>query len=241
MRILVLFFLTWYLASPGLHAQSTQAEWKKGRDQPSHKPVPKEQEAAKSALPKWTFGINGGYGYRLFRAGNVTTAANEKYIKSLKSGIVYGGHLSYYPWTRFGFGLRYEKYQSQAETEGEISEDVNIQHLSGLFTYRSMLKNHKTAVLTSLLLGYQPYQNKTKVGEEQLDFSGNTMGWGVSVGLEHRLGEKFSLNLTGTAMMGAIYKLKRKTDLNTATLHLSKDDSVDLSRFSVTLGFGFLK
>jgi len=39
--------------------------------------------------------------------------------------------------------------------------------------------------------------------------------------------------------MGAVYRLDRTTAISKATLHLSKDDSVDLSRFAIQLGFRF--
>jgi hypothetical protein len=124
-------------------------------------------------------------------------------------------------------------YKGEAKRDTSLTEKVTIQHLSGAVIHRSFLKNGKTAILTSLLLGYQPYENKSVVGVQQLTFSGKTMNWGVSVGIEQPLSPKF-------AMMGAIYRLQRKTEFNTETLHLSKDDSVDLSRFSVTLGVRFL-
>ncbi|WP_229208855.1 hypothetical protein [Dyadobacter luticola] len=233
------------LAAAGrVNAQSGEVEWAKdgSHREPEHpKPVSKEQQASQSILPKWSASLDGGYGYRLFRTGKVfTTAANQRYIKDFRSGIAFGGNVAYFPWPRFGFGVRYERYQSKA-TWNDLTEDVTIQHLSGLLTHRSVLKNQRTFVLTSLMVGYQPYQNKTSVGAEQFTLNGKTAGWGVSVGLQHRLGEKFAFNVTGSAMMGAIYRLQRKTEISSATLHLSKDNSVDLSRFSLTVGLGFLK
>ncbi|NIJ51944.1 porin family protein [Dyadobacter arcticus] len=203
--------------------------------------VQKEKPEVQSVLSKWSFGLNGGMGYRLFRTGRIiTTAANQKYLNDFKSGISFGGNAAYFPWRRAGFGLRYDRYQSKASTV-DLTEDVTIQHLSGLLTHRSIVGKRNATVLTSLLMGYQPYQNKATSGDEHFTFTGKTMGWGVSVGIEQRLGQNFGLNLTGTAMMGAIYRMERKTDISTATLHLSKDNSVDLSRFSLTLGFAFLK
>jgi hypothetical protein len=209
---------------------SAQVEWKK---EPEEVPQTKE-------FPKWCFGVNGGYGNRLFRPGRRINASNKRYIKNLKSGIALGGEVSYFQWKRVGFGLKYERYQSKAEDDNNLSEDVTIQHFSGTLIHRTFLKNNHSTVLTSFLMGYQPYQNKTVAGSEQFTFTGKTMGWGMSVGIEHRLSNKFALNLTGSAMMGAVYRLKRETEINTEVLHLSKDNSVDLSRISLTLGLRFL-
>ena len=201
------------------------------------------QETAKKELQlaasKWKFGINGGYGQRVFRSGRISTAERERYIKDFKSGIAYGGEVAYFPWRKVGFGVKYDRYQSKASQENELTEDVAIQFLGGEIIHKAVMKNPRNAVLTSLLLGYQPYRNHTQAGDDQFTFNGKTMGWGVSVGFEHRFSQKFALNLTGSAMMGAVYRLRRKTDYNTETLHLSKDDSVDLSRFSFSVGFSF--
>lgn len=228
----------------GHHASAQETsitEWKKDRDE-SHEPAKsiRENEAGASTLPKWSFGLNAGYAHRLFRAGQVTSHDEQEYIKDLKSGIAFGGDIAWFPWKHVGFGLRYEMYKGNAKRDSSQSEKVTIQHLSGAVIHRSFLKNGKTAILTSLLLGYQPYENRSAVGRQELTFSGKTMNWGVSVGIEQPISPKFALNLTGTAMMGAIYRLQRKTAINTETLHLSKDDSVDLSRFSLTLGFRFM-
>ena len=229
------------------HSASAQeasiTEWRKDRDEVIDKPekvIVKEKGAVDTTVPRWSFGVNGGYAYRLFRAGMVTSRDEQEYIKDLKSGIAFGGDGAYFPWKHVGFGVRYEMYKGTAKMDSSQSEKVTIQHLSGSVIHRSFLKNGKTAILTSLLLGYQPYENKSTVGAQQFTFSGKTMNWGISVGIEQPIGPKFALNLTGTAMMGAIYRLQRKTAFSTETLHLSKDDSVDLSRFSVTLGFRFM-
>ncbi|WP_143016853.1 outer membrane beta-barrel protein [Dyadobacter soli] len=229
------------------HSASAQeasiTEWRKDREEPidqPQKPALREKEADQPDFARWSFGLNGGYAYRLFRAGRITSHDEQEYIKDLKSGIAFGGEVAYFPWKHVGFGVRYEMYKGKANLDSAQSEKVTIQHLSGALIHRSFLKNGKTAVLTSLLLGYQPYENKSTVGAQQFTFSGKTMNWGVSVGIEQPISPKLALNLTGTAMMGAIYRLQRKTAFSTETLHLSKDDSVDLSRFSVTLGIRFM-
>lgn len=231
---------------PGHNASAQEAsvtEWRKDREEvignPS-KPAAGEKDGKETSLPRWSIGLNGGYAYRLFRAGMVVSHDEQEYLKDLKSGIAFGGDIAYFPWKHVGFGMRYEMYKGSAQMDSLQSEKVTIQHISGALIHRSFLKNGKTAILTSLLLGYQPYENKSTVRTQQLTFSGKTMNWGVSVGIEQPITPKFALNLTGTAMMGAIYRLQRKTEFSTETLHLSKDDSVDLSRFSITLGLRFM-
>ncbi len=235
-----LLLISGMLAHSASAQEASVTEWRKDREEVIDKPSKPAEHKKDTSLPRWSVGLNGGYAYRLFRAGMVFSHDEQKYLKDLKSGIAFGGDVAYFPWKHVGFGLRYEMYKASAKMDSLQSEKVTIQHLSGALIHRSFLKNGKTAILTSLLLGYQPYENKSTVGAQPFTFSGKTMNWGVSVGIEQPLSPKFALNLTGTAMMGAIYRLQRKTEFSTETLHLSKDDSVDLSRFSVTLGFRFL-
>ncbi|WP_031525763.1 outer membrane beta-barrel protein [Dyadobacter crusticola] len=213
------------------------AEWRKDREAAAV--LVKEKDANVNKPPRWEYGLNGGYAYRLFRPGRISDLATKNYIDDLKSGFAAGANVSYFHWEKVGFGLQYEYYQGEAAAADGLKENVTIQHLSGSVIYRHYLKNHTTSVLSSFMLGYQPYQNKAALGAEQLTFTGKTMGWGISVGLEQKISRHFALNLTGSAMMGAIYRMKRKTGISTQTLHLSKDDSVDLSRASLTLGLRF--
>lgn len=235
-----LLLISGMLAHNASAQEASITEWRKEREEVMDKPSKPAVRKKGDSFPRWSVGLNGGYAYRLFRAGMVVSHDEQQYLKDLKSGIAFGGDVAWFPWKHVGFGLRYEMYKGSARMDSVQSEKVTIQHLSGALIHRSFLKNGKTAILTSLLLGYQPYENETAVGKQEFTFSGKTMNWGVSVGIEQPLSPKFALNLTGTAMMGAIYRLQRKTEFSTETLHLSKDDSVDLSRFSVTLGFRFL-
>lgn len=237
----VLLLILGMMCRPARAQDNSTPEWKKDREETMFEiTIVTKREREKRTFPKWSAGLNGGLGYRLYRAGRITSRHQQDYIKDVKSGIAFGGDVAFFPWKHVGFGARYEMYRSDAKMDSSMSEKVTIRHLSGALIHRAFLKNGKTAILTSLLLGYQPYENKSAVGTQQLTFSGKTMNWGVSVGIEQPISPKFALNITGTAMMGAIYRLQRKTDFSTETLHLSKDDSVDLSRVSLTLGFRFL-
>jgi hypothetical protein len=225
-RFFVIALSIWFLHAGPASAQSEQN-------------APEEAQGTSPA--KWSFGVNGGYAHRLFRVGFISIAEEEAYIRDLKSGVSFGGRANYYPWKKVGFGVRYEMYRGSATYSDGFQEDVSIQHASGMVTYRSFLNNPKTAVLTSFLLGYQPYQNKTNFNGTDYTLNGKSMGWGVSVGVERRLGEKLYVDLTATAMMGALYRVTRSTAYSTSELHLSMDNQIDLSRVSLTLGIGLIK
>jgi hypothetical protein len=237
-RLFSIFLLINFLTCLRLSAQEPviTTEWRKEPDSTAILP---EEEAAFADQSRFRFGVHGGYGYRLFRSGIRLNVADQKYVKNLKSGIAFGGELAYFFWKKFGIGLNYDRYLSKAGNENDLSEDVMIQFMGGSVIHRSVSNNGRNIIISSLLVGYQPYRNYTLVGAENLHFTANTMGWGISAGIEHRFSRKFAMNVTGTAIMGAVYRLKRTTSINTEILHLSKDDNVDLSRASVSLGFKF--
>jgi hypothetical protein len=161
------------------HSASAQeasiTEWRKDRETVPELPSKStghKKDAGEINFPRWSFGLNGGYAYRLFRAGMVTSHDEQQYLKDLKSGIAFGGDIAYFPWKHVGFGLRYEMYKASAKMDSLQSEKVTIQHLSGALIHRSFLKNGKTAILTSLLLGCQPYENKSTVGAQSIHIFG---------------------------------------------------------------------
>ncbi|QRR01781.1 outer membrane beta-barrel protein [Dyadobacter sandarakinus] len=221
------------------HAQDApiQSEWRKERDAETDAKLAREQAGISTS--RWNFGVNGGYAYRLFRSGVRKNPDQEKYIKDLKSGISFGGDLAYFPWRKIGIGAVYDYYTSKATAADGLSEDVTIQFYGGSLIHRANLKNNRSFIRTALLMGYQPYQNKT-VSNASFTISGKTVGWGVSVGVEQKLSDHLAIHLTGTALLGAAYRIERATGINKETLHLGKDNSVDLSRASLTLGLRFL-
>ena len=198
-------------------------------------------DGIKPKLSKWQFGINGGYAYRLFKPRIKSTSYELKYIDELKSGYSYGAELYYFHWKKVGFGLKYDVYKSKAERDIRTKDNITIQFLGPSVVHRKVFPNQKTSILSAFWLGYQPYRNVARYIGQDYVLKGRTMGWGVSVAIDHKITEKLALNFGASCFMGSIYKYKKEIKGRTEMVDLSKDNFEDLSRAEFTIGLKFLK
>lgn len=198
-------------------------------------------DGVKPKLSKWQFGVNGGYAYRLFKPRIKSTPYELKYVNELKSGYSLGAELYYFHWQKVGFGLKYDVYKSKAERDIRTKNDITIQFLGPSVVHRTIFPSQKTSILSAFWLGYQPYKNVAKFIGQDYTMKGRTMGWGVSVAIDHKITEKLAINFTAACFMGSIYKYKKEIKGRTETVNLSKDSFEDLSRAEFTVGLKFLK
>lgn len=191
--------------------------------------------------PRWQFGVNGGYGYRLFRARKEATPYELKYIDKIKTGFSFGTDLFYFPWKSVGFGVKYNMYRSKAERDIRTADDITLQFLGASVAHRKIFTNQKTAIISAFWAGYQPYKNVARHLGQSYTMKANTMGWGISVGIDHKITPKLALSLTGNCFMGNIYKFKRDSKGQVENVKLPYDAFEDLARADITLGLKFLK
>lgn len=190
---------------------------------------------------KWQAGVHIGYGHRLFRSVVSATDYERLYDQKLKPGIIAGAEAFYFPWKSVGFGLRYDFYLNRAERDIKTHDKVNIQFLGAGVAHRKIFSNHSTSLLTSFLVGYQPYRNAARYVGQDYKLNANTMGWAVSVGIDHRISQSLAIGLTGSCMMGSVFKFQKTSKGRTEVINLSHHEQEDLSRASVSLALKFVK
>ena len=195
----------------------------------------------KTIQPKWRFGVNGGYAYRLFRPKLKSTPYELKYIEELKSGYSIGADVFYFPWDRVGFGLKYDVYKSKGERDIRTKDDITIQFIGASVAHRKFFENQKTAIISAFWMGYQPYRNVTRFIGQDYTMNASTMGWGVSVGIDHKIAKRLALSLEASCFLGSIYKFKKQNEGQTEIIKLSKDSFEDLSRAEITIGLKLLQ
>lgn len=188
---------------------------------------------------KWSFGLNGGYSYRLPNAGTRQNTQYSKHMKKMKSGLSIGADLHRYLWPRIGLGLKYNFYNTRGTYGTKTADDIKIQFVGPSVVYQYPFQNNTTSVLTGFAMGYQSYGNKGKANGEDFKLRGNAMGWAISLGLEQRLSNHLALNLTGACYLGTSYKFRKESGGTTETIKLSKEKFEDLSRAEITLGLRF--
>lgn len=189
----------------------------------------------------WQFSINGGYAYRLFKPRIKSTPYEKEYIDNLKSGYSLGADLFYFPWKKVGFGLKYDRFNSKGKRDIRTKDDITIEFMGASVAHRLMFQNNRTSVLTAFWLGYQPYRNEFMfIGQNYKSYA-RTMGWGVSVSLDHRITQKLALSFSASCFMGSFYKYEQELKGSTRTIHLARDRFEDLSRAEFTVGLKFVK
>ena len=196
----------------------------------------------KSITPQsvWSFGLNGGYSYRLPNAGTRSDTPYSKYLRGLKTGFSIGADAHKFIWPRVGLGLKYNLYKSKGDYNTSFADNISIQFIGPSFVYQSPFENGKTSVLAGFAMGYQFYKNKARAYGEDFTLKGSATGWAVSLGLEQKLSDHLALNLSGACYLGTSYKFRKKMAGQTETIKLSRENFEDLSRIEITLGLKFL-
>lgn len=192
-------------------------------------------------LSKWQFSVNGGYAYRLFKPQIRSTPYERDYIDKLKSGYSLNADVFYFPWKKIGFGLKYDRFQSKGERDIRTKDDITIQFIGASVAHKLVFQNERTSVITAFWMGYQPYKNKFMFVGQDYTSKAQTMGWGVSVGLDYKITRNLALNFAASCFMGTIYKYEQELKGSSRTIHLARNRFEDLSRAAFTVGLKFLK
>ncbi|GLU51847.1 hypothetical protein Dfri01_13080 [Dyadobacter frigoris] len=247
-KYLAAFFLLFCLISIAANAQEIKMEEGDSLKVVSdftEKVVPVKTDSLpelKKVKPQnvWSFGLNGGYSYRLPNAGTRSDTPYSKYLRELKTGFSIGAEAHKFLWPHIGLGLKYNFYKSKGEYNNSFSDNVSIQFIGPSVVYQSPFENGKTSVLAGFAMGYQSYKNNARAYGEDFTLKGSATGWAVSLGLEQKLGDHLALNLSGACYLGTSYKFRKKMAGQTETIKLSKENFEDLSRIEITLGLKFL-
>jgi opacity protein-like surface antigen len=190
---------------------------------------------------KWSFGLNGGYSYRLPNAGARSATPYSRYLKELKTGYSIGADAHRFFWQHVGLGLRYNIYKSKDVFNTATKDNISIQFVGPSVVYQFPFPNGKTAVLTAFAMGYQSYRNKGRSNGEDFSLKGNATGWALTLGLEQKLSDHFAINISGACYLGTTYRFKRETAGRTETIKLSNEKFENLLRAELTLGLKFLR
>lgn len=221
--------------------KNTVASGKEDRPEPGNLTINQTTRKDTLAWIKWQTGVHVGYTRRLFRSALSATDYERLYDQKLKPGISAGADVFYFPWKSVGLGMRYDLYSNRAERDIRTHDHVTIQFLGLGVAHRKMFPNQSTAILTSFMVGYQPYRNRTRYIGQDYKLSANTMGWAVSVGIDHRIAKKLAVGLTGNCMLGNVFKFNKTYKGRTEVVNLSHHELEDLSRASITLALRFVQ
>ena len=195
--------------------------------------------------------LNGGFGYQTAKIGDNVPNDFRDYVKKLKSGITFGGDITYYFSETMGAGVKYSLFHSSnsldniyienAEGErryGAMSDDLNISYIGPSFSTR--LLNHKksNAMISSISLGYMAYNND-KVMVDKYKMTGSTLGLSFDLGYDIKIADKISLGIQLSYTSGTLFNYKWDDGNTIETIELEAGSYEGLNRIDLSVGLRF--
>ncbi|WP_131694647.1 outer membrane beta-barrel protein [Dyadobacter tibetensis] len=196
-------------------------------------------QISSSYSPEWQLGAYAGLSKRLFSPKIGLSQSELDYLQKIKTGYSFGIAANHFFKKRWGLGLRYDTYRSDARKNETNTNKVNIQFIGLSLLHRSPLSGVGGYIQSGFEIGYQPYRNHAVINGLESLLHAKSMGWGISVGYHRAVAEKIILSLTGTCLIGVSYKMTTEVNGSRQTLYLNRKDFEDLTRAAITLGIAF--
>lgn len=190
--------------------------------------------------PKWRAGVQGGFAYSLAQISNRLSADEASYQKGVKTGFSVGGDVGYYFWKNVGLSMRYDLFRSWNH-DNKQKDNVTMQFVGPSVFRRIQMTGKKNSLITGFLIGYQNYSNSKRQELDNYKVSGNSLGWGVDLSLDHKLNANYALGFGATCFLGAVYKFKKESRAGVETIQLNNDEYQNLARVELTLALRFIK
>ncbi|PWJ57132.1 hypothetical protein CLV98_10852 [Dyadobacter jejuensis] len=189
--------------------------------------------------PTWNMGVYTGLSKRLYGTKIGLNQMDLDYDKKVKSGFTIGAKADYFFKKKWGLGIRYDIFLSNARKDASNRSQVGIQFLGISALHRKALSTTGQYIQSSFELGYQPFSNRLSIDDSLKKLRAKSLGWGLSVAFIQPIHQRLSLSLTGSCFLGTSYKMVSKADGKSQTIHLNRNNFNDLSRAALTLGIHF--
>jgi hypothetical protein len=174
-----------------------------------------EPESKGRKLPRFTFGADGGVGWRLNRPNDQMPAIEKVIYNNLRFAPSWNAYADYFFSDHYGIRLSYQASHASAseyvtiyDTEGDrtlasgkMNAYVQISYVGPAFVMRGASKKQKWLYDVAIGLGYLHYKENWKFPNYFITSSGSTVGALLSIGLEYKFAENwgFGFNLLETS------------------------------------------
>jgi hypothetical protein len=215
-------------------------------------PPPKPQ-SANDLPPKFRVGIYIGYAYKTAPAPIDVSVAMKKHLSKLSHNLNYGADFSYYFKTSFqllstnlGVGIKYNGLQTNVLSENipvmrsngsvvisSLSEKYRIDYVGVFLGIRSFLGSNKHMAFAHIGAGYIKYGNNTKIANEQVKISGNSVAFSADIGYDFFVTKNFAIGLQASLTLGTVNYRVDNLDFS--------DGKENVAHVDISLGFRFYK
>jgi hypothetical protein len=210
-----------------------------------------DEKQRPSNYAKFRINIAGGFSNRTAKISSSIDPSLWEYINDLKKGFHLGFDFDYFVSENIGFGIKYTSFNSSAgpirvsyidttlmqRRSGSLSNDVNIKYLGPVFYTRFYDASKKVIFLFNIAPLYTLYTDHAFVLDENITYSGNTLGLNLGLGLDFLIDEHFALGFGLDYTMALLRKLTIDYPTQkTQVIILNYDELESLSRFDLSVG-----
>ena len=190
-------------------------------------------QTVNEGLPRFRIAVQGGYGCRLGKYTETGSGLEDKHVKRLRNGVVYGADLIWFTSSNYGFGLKFSDIHSMSEdfaksmayfimvpVSGEWRTVLDLRFLGPTYSFRHVAKNNHWIFLISGGLGYLSYDKNDLLFNSPWSVKGGTLGFCVDAGVDLRLMDSLYLGASVNAIIGTLYTQEPHENLNHLSLNI---------------------
>ncbi len=169
-------------------------------------------------LPRATFGLDGGYGWRTAKISPDLDYSQRNYLENFTSGFAWNIYGSYiFGSSSYGIKLTYLQYiASHSEHRyydffiaGTLKETHTITFIGPSFIGCDAFGKDKNWILSSYVgLGYLKYSDVATFRDEKNTMTGSTLGFQLGIGLEHKLTPQLGIGINAELINGVLTEME---------------------------------
>ena len=195
-------------------------------------------------------GLQGGYGFRTAKLPSNISNDYLDYLRKLTRGPVLGANVRFNITNGFTLGVHYDRFSKGVQAEGYLyDEDGNyyegsisnfhtINFVAGSFGLMALSLNKKHCTYYDLLFGYMDYKDKAEEFGSKYTLSGNSIGFGFSLGYDYLLTKHIAIGAEVSYILGALSKIKYEEGLYTEEIDLGSSRE-GLQRVNLKAGISY--
>lgn len=217
--------------------------------------IPANMIIGKGDYARFRIAVNTGYSYQLANISDNTPNLLVDYMKNLRRGYHFGGDLTFFTSETIGFGVKASHFSTWnsindiafdledglgTTVNGKISDDITVTFIAPSFTTRLYNGDKNNSFYSSFAIGYLLYKNEATYYDSFI-MKGNSIGFGLDIGYDIGLSEKFSLGFQISLLAGTLTEVELNYGNRIETLALEEDEYESLGRIDLSIGLRFHK
>jgi hypothetical protein len=163
----------------------------------------------------WRLAVNGGLSWWTAKIPGDAFGEQEKYIKELKSGHLFGADGTYFFNDKYGLGFKFTTFRSdnslsgyfQIDTSivaGTVSDDLAINFFAPTLWIRYPSRTGMSAFMMGLSIGYVHYVDYGRLVIYDVKISGGSVGLAWDLNYDIGISEHWALGLGAAITMGTL-------------------------------------